>query len=639
MKRELLYCSVLAFMAGVLPGCMTTKEKHEPDLRNRFTQILDIRYTPAEGTRCGGWFTDNGSWMGFTIPETNSAVNGFCGPFSLEYRFWYGRSLVQASFESEPREAFRTDSVNYLPGELYLKGVSPTGTIEQHLLFADKSTSVLQIRRNGKEPLRIFGDTLTGGMEYKKEGERLVVRSPKGELVVLGFSPGAQVNLKGNSYEAIWHEDQDLYVTLTLLNKEEEMTACISSLAAIYKSPDSLSRARDLRWNGYLSKVIRTDMDSLYNRVAAKSVVTLISNWKSKRGGLLHDGVVPSHAVGYFMGFWAWDSWKHAVALSYFQPELAKDQIRAMFDYQTPQGMVIDCIYADTAENNYRDSKPPLAAWAVHEVYKQTGDTAFVKEMMPQLTRYHDWWYAFRDHDRNGICEFGSVDGTLEAAAWESGMDNAIRFDEAAMVRNGNDAWSFNQESVDLNAYLAYEGQILSELSRVAATPYVAKPDLVKRVQRYFFDESDGFFYDRKLKDSTFIRVQGSEAYIPFWSGIATNEQMDKALSLFTDTAKFTTFIPFPTVAADDPKFLPKGYWRGPIWLDQTYFAIRGLRNYGHREMADQYTQDVFERLDGLTASAPIHENYGTHTGERLKAPHFSWSSAHLLLLYLDYGK
>lgn len=43
------------------------------------------------------------------------------------------------------------------------------------------------------------------------------------------------------------------------------------------------------------------------------------------------------------------------------------------------------------------------------------------------------------------MCEYGSTDGTLEAAAWESGMDNAIRFDDAKMlkmtVRRMHGAW------------------------------------------------------------------------------------------------------------------------------------------------------------------------------------------------------
>lgn len=72
------------------------------------------------------------------------------------------------------------------------------------------------------------------------------------------------------------------------------------------------------------------------------------------------------------MGFWAWDSWKHAAALPILLPELAKNQIRAMFDYQLDNGMIIDCIYTDIRENNARDSKPPLAAWAVDRVFEET---------------------------------------------------------------------------------------------------------------------------------------------------------------------------------------------------------------------------------------------------------------------------
>ena len=206
-----------------------------------------------------------------------------------------------------------------------------------------------------------------------------------------------------------------------------------------------------------------------YDRIAVKAVVTLISNWRTHRGGLLHEGIVPSHAAYYFVGFWAWDTWRFSAALAKFDPELAKDNIRAMFDYQQPDGMIIDCIYTDPAENNARDSKPPLVSWAVDEIFTHTNDTAFISEMYPQLMAYYKWWYNKRDHNRNGMCEYGSTDGTLEAAAWESGMDNAIRFDDAKMLKNdgAEDAWSMDQESVDLNAYLALECKLLKKFAGI----------------------------------------------------------------------------------------------------------------------------------------------------------------------------
>lgn len=106
-----------------------------------------------------------------------------------------------------------------------------------------------------------------------------------------------------------------------------------------------------------------------------------------------------------------------------------------------------------------------------------------------------------------------------------------------------------------------------------------------------------------------------------------------------TDTSKFSTYMPFPTAAAANPKCNLNGYWRGSIWLDQTYFAIRGLRNFGYSELADKYTEQVFNRCNGLIGDSPIHENYATHTGNLFKTPHVSWSAAHLLMMYEDYGK
>lgn len=70
-----------------------------------------------------------------------------------------------------------------------------------------------------------------------------------------------------------------------------------------------------------------------------------------------------------------------------------------------------------------------------------------------------------RDHDGDGLCEFGSTDGSLIAAKWESGMDNAIRFDDSKILKNSEGAFSLNQESVDLNAYLYAEKEYLSKLA------------------------------------------------------------------------------------------------------------------------------------------------------------------------------
>lgn len=632
-----------AVVAGFTAACNPASENIPTGKRYEFNNILDIAYTPDTLTRCRGWFTDAGSWMGFTLPQKDHWVNGFCGPFSLDMnrRQWMAQSAVTVGYADQANVIFTPDSTCFFPGELYLSASSEEGKIIQRLNFLDASTALLRIHSDAGKELSLTASQWGKEIQVQTDQNTVIARHPSGEIVALTFTPDVSVKGTDNNYQAkINGSEHDTYIAISFYTGEKELSAGLQKAQLALSNPQEGLKANKERWEGYLTKILRKDMKPEYDRIAVKAVVTLISNWRTHRGGLLHEGIVPSHAAYYFVGFWAWDTWRFSAALAKFDPELAKDNIRAMFDYQQPDGMIIDCIYTDPAENNARDSKPPLVSWAVDEIFTHTNDTAFISEMYPQLMAYYKWWYNKRDHNRNGMCEYGSTDGTLEAAAWESGMDNAIRFDDAKMLKNNGaeDAWSMDQESVDLNAYLALECKLLKKFASILGVTFDG-PDYSSQVADYFFDKEKGFFFDRRLKDGSFIQEPGCEAYTPLWTEVATADQVKAMLPLLTDTAKFSTYIPFPTVAADNPKYNPRGYWRGPIWLDQTYFAIRGLRNYGYNKMADEYTLQVFDRLQGLKEGAPIHENYGTHTGELLKAPHFSWSSSHLLMLYDDYGK
>ena len=375
--------------------------------------------------------------------------------------------------------------------------------------------------------------------------------------------------------------------------------------------------------------------------LAAKCVQTLVNNWRVPSGELKHAGLFPSYHQGYFNGFWAWDSWKHAVALATFHPDLAKDQIRAMFDFQDEHGMIADAVFRDQhfEKHNWRNTKAPLAAWAVCKVYEQTQDLQFVEEMLPKLMKYHDWWYANRDHNDNGLCEYGSTDGTRVAAAWESGMDNAVRFDAANMRKNNENAWSLDQESVDLNAYLCAEKKYLIKLGDAIGKPTIpldiAYPLLRKMLSVYFYDEESGYFYDYNYERNELVKVIGPEAWTMLWLRAATQEQAQKVVDKLMSTHHFNTHCPFPTLSASHPKFDPtNGYWRGPVWLDQAYFALVGMKKYGFITEAQQLREKLFQHAEGLLdENVSIRENYDPRNGKGLNAHHFSWSAAHVLLL------
>lgn len=329
---------------------------------------------------------------------------------------------------------------------------------------------------------------------------------------------------------------------------------------------------------------------NVYTTVLAKAHLTLQNNWRIAAGEIKHEGLFLNYHYKWFNGFWSWDFWKYAVGLSYYNIDLAKNQMRAMFDFQEEDGFIVDCIFRDTSiePHNYRDTKTPLSAWAVAKIFEKDKDLGFIREFYPKLKKYHYWWYAKRDHDKDGLCEYGSTDGSLEAAKWESSMDNAIRFDNSKILKNQKEAYSLDQESVDLNAYLYAEKMYLVTLSKALN------------------EKNDAAQY---LKEAETLKIKMQE--------------------------QFYTKILFQTMSADHPRFDPlKGYWRSPNWLGQSCFGVKRLRNYGFGKEADQATLQILTGAEGiLEKGKAIRENYHPITGQRLHAQNFSWSAAHIIML------
>ena len=117
MKKNTIKVLLLGLAAGI-SACTTGSRQNMAQERNRyeFSNILNIALTPDSTVHRAGCFTDAGSWMGFTIPQQDKWVNGFCGPFSIDNRIWFAQSIVEASLIGETT-AMTPDSASYFPGE------------------------------------------------------------------------------------------------------------------------------------------------------------------------------------------------------------------------------------------------------------------------------------------------------------------------------------------------------------------------------------------------------------------------------------------------------------------------------------------------------------------------------------------
>ena len=114
-------------------------------------------------------------------------------------------------------------------------------------------------------------------------------------------------------------------------------------------------------------------------------------------------------------------------------------------------------------------------------------------------------------------------------------------------------------------------------------------------------------------------------------------DRADAVVKVMLDPKEFNTFVPLGTAALTNPAFGADIYWRGRVWVDQFWFGLKGMARYGYRDDALKLADTFFRHAKGLTADGPIQENYNPLTGAQQGAPNFSWSAAHLYMLYNDF--
>ncbi|TXS65985.1 glycoside hydrolase [Streptomyces sp. sk2.1] len=709
--------TALLLATGTLAVPRTAAAHTRPGPPSSYADVLDLRGTPTTAQPGDGddnnpvtVFADRGAWHAYALPENGDtdAYGGFSGPLYIaqEYPWWLSKSFSRIRLTERGSTLDLAGGgephLTSLPGRLrqsYDLGRGLRLTLE--LRFAtDRSALVRAEVRNTGPATRTLGAEWTGsllrpadrpmrdapsltatrsgvGVGFAKVRETWDYLTDGTERFDVTHREAVRTTVDGDTYrtEAVrpvtlapgrshsfdWTESY----TFTAAEHTKER----AKVRAVLARPGAVVSAADTRWRGYVAGVTR-GVPADRRRTAVKSLETLVTNWRSAAGQIKHDGITPSISYKWFTGgIWAWDTWKQAVGTARFAPGLAESQIRAMFDWQVrpdsatrPQdaGMIPDVIfYNDPSRGggnwNERNSKPPLAAWAVWKVYEKSGNRAFLREMYPKLAAYQSWWYRNRDHDRDGLAEYGAtVDAANDspeqqrlAAAWESGMDNAPRFDAAlgtgVVANRAADGTllghSLTQESVDLNAYLAadqgYLARIAGTLGRTADAERWKRRSAATSaaVRTTMYDPADGWFHDIALDTGARLtaRGRGIEGAVPLWTGTASDAQARAVRDVLTDPAEFATTVPFPTVAKSSPYFSPTAYWRGPVWLDQAYFALGGLRRYGYDKDADALRDRLVTHAAGLADDGPIMENYDPTTGAPLNAPGFSWSAALLL--------
>nr|WP_242661085.1 hypothetical protein [Flavobacterium johnsoniae] len=402
------------FLTVVQLSCAQTQF---PNLENSKNSLNYMGYPASVTDRTSLAFSDKGSWFAYGFLNPDKAEAGFSGPLLLTEQngVWLSPAFTSLHLKenNEQNEIdWKTSLVQQTSYNSHLEQEFKTKNliIRQELLFlsahtALQKTSITNIS-NQKIKLDSYfsGENYLNTMELTSGKNEIILNSKKGNAIgqIQFIGQNVNFNITSESYKTLLNsfvlkpkETKEIVVAQTFIFpqyswEKEQNSIKKSNFDSILKTTKQEKETQLANLNTHKKAVYQ---NQIYSDLLGKLTLTLQNNSRIAAEGLKHSGIFPSYHYEWFNGFWAWDSWKHAAAVVNYDPDLAKNQMRAMFDYQEPNGFIPDCVYRDTLiePNNYRNTKSPLAAWAILEIYKKTKDKNFLNEFYPKLKKYHEW--------------------------------------------------------------------------------------------------------------------------------------------------------------------------------------------------------------------------------------------------------
>lgn len=160
--------------------------------------------------------------------------------------------------------------------------------------------------------------------------------------------------------------------------------------------------------------------------------------------------------------YFCWDSFLTADLACLDDPQTARETVRAILSWQTPEGLVPNFghwSYGGSRASKDR-SQPPDGALCVWKMHQRWPDQAFLAEVYPKLVKWHEWWPKARDGNHDGLLEWGSSSGDWQNAQYETGWDDNLHFAGTKMVGT-----AMNADAVDLNALWSLDAEYLARIA------------------------------------------------------------------------------------------------------------------------------------------------------------------------------
>jgi len=372
--------------------------------------------------------------------------------------------------------------------------------------------------------------------------------------------------------------------------------------------------AAEGRWKSWFNRA--PPVAEPYRRMYAYAWWVMANNLILPQGSIFYEAMMPSKVN--YVGLWLWDSAMHTLAYRHVDPELARNQIRAILKCQLADGMLPDAVYDEGVISEIDHpikaevTKPPILAWVALKLHETAPDLVFLEEIYIPLVRWNAWWFSMNDDDVDGLVQYNHP--------FSSGLDD-------------NPLWDYGMpvESPDLNTYLCVQMGSLALMAEFLGMDAEAKmwrrrsKAIVRRMIQDFWDEGAGVF--RALYEEQPVPVITPFNLFPLWTGQLPVEMRARLVEHLTNPDQFWGEYVIPTVARNDPHYDPDTMWRGPVWVNINYFFIEALRQVGENDLAAELTDKT---LSLIMKNSGMYEYYNSHSGEppQKAAEAFGWTAA-----------
>ena len=337
---------------------------------------------------------------------------------------------------------------------------------------------------------------------------------------------------------------------------------------------------------------------------------------------ILWSAVIPPHNMvkrrgvlmsnNWMINVWGWDSAINAMGLSLGDPALAYDQLVFPYDYQTEEGLIPD--YVNPYEIMWNFTKPPIHGIAYLYFLKEQMSDSQVADLYTKMSAQVSYW--MEQSATNGIPHYHHGN--------DCGWDNCTPFEVGAPV-----------EGPDLSAYIIMSMLALADMAerigkKNAAKEWKESADaMLNRFLEHCWD-GERFQVYQAVTHKVSPRGHSLYPYLPLVLGhYLPREIFNKMTAQLQQDNYLLTSYGLATESISSPCYDPDGYWRGPIWAPAMLLLILGIHDGGDPDFAGLLAR----RFIRACKKGGMAENFNALTGEGLRDPAYTWTSAAYLVL------